>query len=55
MKYGKHVALQEKAMWIGLEVSAFGYDLVINGVPNSIHVPYFVFGDVVPPWTEYNI
>lgn len=41
MKYDKHFALQEREMWIGLELSAFGFDLDIDDVPNSIHVPHF--------------
>jgi len=41
MKYDKHFSLQEREMWIGLELSAFGSDLDIDDVPNSIYVPHF--------------
>lgn len=52
---GKHVALQEKEMSIGLEVFVFRVDLVIYGVPYGLHVPRSSFSKRVPPWNEYNI
>lgn len=47
------LARDEDVDWFG--VSAFGVDLVIYDVPYGLHVPCSDFGDVIPPWKEYNI